>query len=108
MIESSSDYRGKIKKGRGVGSSGRGINGNEEVRKGLPENITFEQGLKEVKKQAMQRTGVGESTADRGNSLCKGPEAGAGLVCARRPLWLQRQRGCVVGEEVRDEMGPVP
>ena len=90
MIESSSDYRGKIKKGRGIGSSGRDINGNEEVRKGLTENITFEQGLKEVKKQAMQRTGVRESTIDRGNSLCKGPEAGAGLVCARRPVWLQR------------------
>ena len=61
------------------------------------EKASFEQGLKEVKKQAMQRTGVGESPVDRGNSLCKGPEAGAGLVCARRPVWLQRRQGVCGG-----------
>lgn len=63
-------------------------------RKGASlKNITFEQGLKEVKKQAMAENRVGESPVDRGNSLCKGPEAGAGLVCARRPVWLQRRQG---------------
>ena len=34
-----------------------------------------------------------ESTVDRGNSLHKGPEAGAGVVCARRPVRLQRPQG---------------
>lgn len=70
MVESSNDYRGKIKKGRGVGGGGRDVIVNKEVRKGLTENITFEKGLKEVEKQATQRTG-GRALQTEGTACAK-------------------------------------
>lgn len=43
---------------------------NKEVTRGLPENVTFEQRLKEVKKQATQRT-VGRAFQTEGAACAK-------------------------------------
>lgn len=46
-------------------------------------------------------------TLSKGNFLCKGPKAGAGVFeLARRSLWLeQSERGRVVAGQVKEMMG---
>lgn len=106
MVESSNDYRGKIKKGRGAGGGGRDVIVNKEVRKGLTENITFEKGLKEVEKQATQRTG-GRALQTEGTARAKALRQEQAWYVRGGQCGWRGYRGCGVGEEAKDEMGPV-
>ena len=51
----------------------------------------------------------GKGTPDRGNSMCRGSEAGKHLACSRRSTWSGMAGGWAVtlrgGAEVRDEAG---
>lgn len=70
-----------------------------QIKEGLTEKLMFESNLKEGNKGGSCADFWGKSIPGGGNSQCKGPEAGACLVCAKI------SEECVVGAGRREGHG---